>query len=535
MGKPTGNSNQLERLLHFLEQPESYPHQAEQVEHIQTHISHVFMAPPFVYKLKKPVNFGFLDYSTLEKRKELCHREVELNRRLCEDIYLGVVGVIPKGEGFELKPDDGSGSAVEYAVKMKELPEQYFLHTYLEDDTLTREHLDRVADKLAEFYNGQQPDEKILKWGRVENIKVNTDENFSQTEQFVGQTIDVNAFKAIQAFTNRYFEQHQDLFEKRIEEKRIVDGHGDLHLEHIHITPEKVRIYDCIEFNERFRYGDLAVDLAFLAMDLDFNGRWREERYFIDQMAEKLDDPDLQQIIDFYKCYRAYVKGKVKSLQSVEEEVSPKDRERAADLASRYFDLSLRYALLGSKPVALVFMGRVGTGKSTLAAYLSEKLSIDRFSSDNIRKRLAGLPLQKRTPASKRETLYSAQMSKKTYDSLLTKAGQHLKQGKSVVLDATFNSKRARQRMMDTLDAGGWAYLFVEVQASDGTIKSRLQARDQQSDVVSDARLEDFEMLAGTYQSPDEIAEDKLITINTERREEHTLEELYFKLIDHNL
>ncbi|MDZ7691099.1 MAG: hypothetical protein U5K69_08175 [Balneolaceae bacterium] len=362
--------DEYSRLLQFLGQASAYSHHPKEVEHVQTHISHVFIAESLVYKIKKRVNLGFLDYSTLKKREHYCHREVELNRRLCDDSYLGVVPITREGDSFALK---GHGEAVEFAVEMKKLQEEFFLNSYIENNSLTRKHLDRIADTLADFYREQNPGPEILQYGEIEKIKINTDENFDQTEEFIGETLDQLTFDTIRQYTNQYYRKKEQLFRRRIKQKRIVDGHGDLHLDHIHITPEKVRIYDCIEFNERFRYGDLAADLAYLAMDLDFVGRRKEERYFVAQMSTRMEDPDLHRVLDFYKCYRAYVKGKVKSIQSMEQEVDKADRKEAAQKAARYFDLSLRYALLGSEPVALIFMGRIGTGKSTLANKLSEK------------------------------------------------------------------------------------------------------------------------------------------------------------------
>ncbi|WP_138431446.1 AAA family ATPase [Fodinibius saliphilus] len=527
------NSNILDKLINHLEQANFYPHKPEQVEHIQTHISHVFIAPPYVYKFKKPVDFGFLDYSTLKKRKKYCRREVNLNRRLSDDIYLGIISIVEQNGAVEFVEEELSvGNVVEYAVKMRLLPEEYFLHTYLEDGSLTYDQLNRLANKLAEFYDGQDPDEEVLRWGKIENIKVNTDENFEQTKAFIGETIEQNSFDAIRHFTNEYFNQHQSLFEQRVQDKRIVDGHGDLHLEHIHITPDKVQIYDCIEFNERFRYGDLAVDLAFLAMDLDFNNRWKEERYFIDRMAKILEDPGLLSIIDFYKCYRAYVKGKVKSLQSGEEEVPKQERKKAAATAARYFKLSLRYALLGSHPKLLVVMGRVGTGKSTIARHLSHKLDIERFSSDRIRKKMAGLPLSERSPEEKRDELYSRQMSEKTYQALLDHAVECLGDGRSVILDATYSKRSARKKLIETVEV---PVLFVETEAPDAVIKERLQARDGQEDVVSDARREDFEALASTFEAPREIPREYMLKVSTDCSVSTSRERLYKKLADINI
>lgn len=518
-------------LLEFLGRRESYPHHPNTVKHIQTHISHVFMVPPLVYKIKKPVDFEFLDYSSLEKRRRLCHREVELNRRLCEGVYLGVVAIVKEEGHYRFTDENKTKSVVEYAVRMRELSEEHFLHHYIDEGTLSSDHLDRVAKKLTDFYMNQEIDENIAKWGRIENIRVNTDENFRQTKEFIDQTIEQHTFDAIQTFTNQYYEKHDTLFAQRIEDGRIVDGHGDLHLEHIHITPDQVRIYDCIEFNDRFRYGDLAADLAYLAMDLDFNDCWQQGRYFIDRMSRELDDSDLLQIIDFYKCYRAYVKGKVKSLQSAEEEVEPEERAQAADLAGRYFNLSLRYALLGSKPVVLVFMGRVGTGKSTLAKQIAEKLNLAYFSSDCIRKEMAGVPLTKRVSSSEREKLYSAEMSEKTYDKIRKKAVQKIEEGESVILDATFSHKAGRQKLVTQLEGTNGDYCFVEIQASNKVIKDRLMARQAQEDVISDARLEDFEMLNEKYNPPCELAGDRLIEIDSERAVGESTCQLYEKLV----
>jgi len=523
-------------LIHFLEKPGSYPHQPKDVQHIQTHISHVFLAGSFVYKIKKPLELGFLDYSTLQKRKTYCYREVELNRRLSDDIYLGVIGFKKNNGHYQFAEGDlDSKKITEYAVKMRRLPEEYFLHHIIEEESLACDHLDRVADKLASFYRSQNRHKEMSKWGEIDTIKVNTDENFDQTTSFIGNTISSSAFKAIRYFTNHYLKEREELFQKRIETGRIVDGHGDLHMEHIYITPEKVQIYDCIEFNERFRYGDLAADLAFLAMDLDFHNCWQPERYFVEQMAEKLKDERLPGIIDFYKCYRAYVKGKVKSFQSAEDDVPDKDRQRAEQKAEQYFNLSLRYALLGSDPAVIIFMGRVGTGKSTLANHLADKLNIDSISSDYVRKSLAGLPLEERTPASDRSSLYTPEMTAKTYGRMLKSAISEIAKGRPVILDATFSDKERRQKLRKALGNESIPCMFIEARASDKIILDRLEAREEKQDVISDARREDFEMLNSGYNSPDEINESEIIHIRTDTSLDETIREIYRKMIDHHI
>ena len=401
--------------------------------------------------------------------------------------------------------------------------------------TLTHEHLDRVANNLADFYVEQSPDENVRSYGKTEKVRFNTDENFSQTKEFIGKTITREAFSAIKYYTDTYLDLRRELFQNRVEENRIVDGHGDLHLEHIHVSPGGVCIYDCIEFSERLRCGDQAVDLAFLAMDLDYNDRWSEARYFVNQMAQKLDDPDLKTIIDFYKCYRAYVKGKVKSFKAAEEEVEESDRKDAADIASIYFNLSLRYALIGSKPLVLICMGRIGTGKSTLAKHLGKTLNINVYSSDRIRKEMAGLPLNERPPRKERKELYSADMSRRTYEALIEQAITSFKDGRSVILDATFSHRAGRRELIDLLESSGADYLFIEAQASDKVVKSRLQDRENARESVSDARLEDFKMLTEKYEAPTEVNSHHKIEINTGKPLTDTIDSLYKKLVDRQI
>jgi len=522
------------KLLQFLNDPNSYKHAPGSIEHIQTHISHVFIAGPFVYKFKKPVNFEFLDFSTLDKRKHYCYREVELNRRLCDNIYLGVVTVREEGGNYNID-SSGNGRIVEYAVKMKKLSEEHFLPSYIERDELSTGHLDRIAEKLSAFYNEQETGKEIKQWGEIEKIRYNTDENFRQTKSFVGDTIDETGYRSIQKYTEEYYKRFDTLFDRRIRNNCIVDGHGDLHLEHIHITPEKVRIYDCIEFNDRFRYGDTAADLAFLAMDLDFNRCRREERYFMNRMAELLNDADLLLHLDFYKCYRAYVKGKVKSLQSAEEEVEEENRKKARHKAREYFDLSLRYATLGSRPTVMVVMGRIATGKSTVATALSDKLNVDHYSSDRIRKNLMGVPLKERTDASRRQQMYTRDMSIKTYGRLLKQAEKHIDRRESVILDATYSRKEDRQHLVDRMASLEADFYFIEVQANDETVLKRLQAREEREDVISDARIEDFEELSSHYEPPEEIHSDHIIRLDTNRKLEASLSELYDNLMALNL
>ena len=532
-----------EQLLPFLLNPISYPHRPRRVRLVQTHASLVFLVPPFVYKVKKPVNFGFLNFSTLEKRRYFCEREVELNRRLCPKMYLGVVPISTKNGRFTFGEGD---KVVEYAVQIRKLADGHFLDQLVERDEVVPGDLNRIAITLKQFYQAQQPTAEIEAWGRIGRLRISTDENFRQTRQFIGPAVLISsamnrdtpspqpslpmgervpegrvressrndnraaisrpAFAAIRFYTNRFYSRHARLFASRIKERRIRDCHGDLHLEHIHVTPRALQIYDCIEFNDRFRYVDVANDAAFLAMDLDYEGRPDLSRHFATQMASALNDDGMLRLMDFYKCYRAYVRGKVESLHSIAHAAPEEERRASAERARRYFRLALRYAVAGSHPLALVVMGRIASGKSTLAHALSAELGWKVYSSDYLRKKLAGFPLYNRRGAAARKRLYSAAMTKQTYDRLLTTAEAELRKGHSVILDATFARRAQRELLAVRFGKRGITWRLLEAQASNVTVKQRLRAREAKPDEVSDARLEDFGMLTRLYEPPTELS-----------------------------
>ncbi len=491
-----------EQLLPFLLNPRSYPHQPRRVRLVQTHSSFVFIAPPFVYKVKKPVNFGFLNFSTLEKRRHFCEREVALNRRLCPRVYLGVVPISTRNGRFVFGEGD---EVVEYAVKMRKLSERHFLDQLVGRQEVVPGDLNRIAHVLKQFYEAQQPTEEIEAWGRIDRLRISTDENFRQTKEFIGHTLFRPAFEAIRFYTDRFYTRHNRLFASRIKERRIRDCHGDLHLEHIHVTPRAVHIYDCIEFNDRFRYVDVANDAAFLAMDLDYEGRPDLARYFATQMASALNDDGMPRLMDFYKCYRAYVRGKVESLHSVAHAAPEEERQASAERARRYFRLALCYAVAGSHPLVLAVMGRIASGKSTLARALGAELGWDVYSSDYVRKKMAGFPLYERSSVAARTRLYSAAMTEKTYDQLLTTAEAQLQNGHSVILDATFARRAHRELVAERFGKRGIVWRFLEAQASNAAVKQRLRARETKPEEVSDARLEDFDMLTHLYEPPVEL------------------------------
>jgi uncharacterized protein len=517
----TTPDRQSQELIVFLESPASYPHRPTEVCVIQTHISWVFIVSPFVFKVKKRVNLGFLDFSTLEKRRYFCQREIELNRRLCPEIYLDAVPVYETDSGFSFKPP---GKIVDCAVNMKELPHGCFLNELLEKNLVGEKEINRVISTLHRFYQAEISTAEIEQWGTPEKLKISTDENFTQVEPFIGETISPAAFEAIRHYTNQFYELNENLFHERIQQHRVLDCHGDLRLDHAHLTPEATTIFDCIEFNDRFRFIDIANDLAFLAMDFDFKGRSDLGNLFLRNAARELGDTGMLKVANFYKCYRAFVRGKVESIQGTEKETTNSGEHQKQ--AARYFRLALGYAITGAEPFILVVMGRVGTGKSTIAKRLASELDWPVFSSDETRKTLTGVPLTQRTPSELRAKTYSGRMTQKTYKKLLESGFAAIgccSRGRrprlpqphnGVILDATFSTRALRKFLREECNKANVSIQFVELEVDPNEIKNRLKFRDEKTAETSDARLEDLEKLNTAYQPPSELAPD-LISVST--------------------
>ena len=330
----------LPDYIQFLQQKENYPHPADDVSLVQTHISFVLLAGDSVYKWKKPVDFGFLNFSTLEKRKYYCEQELELNRRLCPDLYEEVVTLNEDGDSFCL---NGTGEVVEYGIKMSRMPEEKMMGRMMAAGQVTREHIDAIIEKLVPFYESAAGDTAITEFGLAKSVAVNVLENFEQTEGFVGQgAIDQQQFDAIPTYSKEFL-SHEDRFQARISAGKIRDCHGDMHSANICLT-DPVSIFDCIEFNERFRYTDVAADVAFLAMDLDFHGEEELSDYFIKQFVAKSADTGLMEMLNFYKCYRTYVRAKIALFTASDPAVDAATKDACIAQAKKHFQLAERYA-----------------------------------------------------------------------------------------------------------------------------------------------------------------------------------------------
>ncbi len=333
-------SSMIDDLMH----PSAYPEIPEKVSLAQTHISTVFIGDKFVYKIKKPVNFGFLDFSTLEKRNFYCNKEIELNSRFSNDVYLGVYPVTFDGTKHTI---NGKGEVVDYAVKMRRLADEDLMKSRFRNGTITSEDIERIGEAIASFHKISIQSEKINEYGNLDAVKLNTDENFQQTEEFVGDSISKEQYHSLKNWTENFYKKHQELFIQRIKKGKIRDCHGDLHMEHICLT-DPIIIFDCIEFNDRFRYIDTISDISFLLMDLEFNGgeRLSEQlcKAYLSYAGEE-DNDLINHLINFYKVYRAYVRGKVTSFILKDTAISNDKKIKAIDIAQRYFTLAHSYIL----------------------------------------------------------------------------------------------------------------------------------------------------------------------------------------------
>ena len=326
-------------IVNDLIKSKAYPEPTKNVEMLQTHISYIFITDDYVYKVKKPVNFGFLDFSTLDKRLFYCQKEIELNKRLSPDVYLDVVPITDEGKELAFS---GKGEVVDYAVKMRKIPMNKLMVNLLEEGKLTTDMIEKVSKKIADFHEQAATSPEIEKFGTITVIKTNTDENFEQTKNYIGKAITKTQFESIKNYTSEFYKRKKQVIKNRIDEHKIKDCHGDLHMQHVCLT-EPIIIFDCIEFNDRFRYSDTAADIAFLAMDLDFHGRADLSKVLMDFYSKYSNDIHIHDMLNFYKIYRAYVRGKVTSFQLDDPNILKDEKEKALDTAKRYFALAFDY------------------------------------------------------------------------------------------------------------------------------------------------------------------------------------------------
>ncbi len=510
------------RLVERFSDPAFYPEPTRGVTVLQTHISYIFLTDSHAYKIKKPVDFGFLDYTTLARRRECCEREVALNARLCPDTYLGVVAV-RDGEGGPTL--SGSGEVVEYAVKMRRLPDDRMLRRVLDrgegDDALFRE----LAGIVAAFHAREAlpPARAAIKG--LDGVKLNCDENFAQTEKYVGTLVPAATFDYIRTATDLFLKRHAALFAHRVAAGRIVDGHGDLHLDSICAT-DPIRIFDCIEFNERFRIQDVAEEVAFLAMDLEFHGYAPFARAFVDAYVEASGDRELRELLAFFESYRAYVRAKVSSFAVDDPGIREDAKQALRSAASRYYELAAHYAGACNPQCLLVTCGLTGSGKSTLARQLAELYALQVVRSDVVRKELLGLAPDERRHVPFDSGEYAPSVTERTYAAMLERAAPLLRAGHSVVLDGCFIRRSQRRAARKLARRLGVPFLLLECRTSEEVIRERLEHRVRKNGGVSDGRWEIYNGQLAEFEAPEEIGGDERVVLDRSKPVEELLREL---------
>jgi uncharacterized protein len=466
-----------EAIVCWLARPEAYPHRPDRVEHVETHISHVFLAGSYVYKLKKPVKYDFLDFSTVQAREHACREEVRFNRRLAPDCYLGVVPVIrAPGGGFRLA---GAGQVVDWLVEMRRLPTELTLDALHQRGKLQPKHIDRLTETLVHFYHSLTPldltPQQYL--GRyLAHVRGNLRELLA-----VKHHLPRGVVERVHGFQLQLLLLRPGVLEERVRAGRIVDGHGDLRPEHICLS-DPIAIFDCIEFSSDFRRIDVADELAFLAAECDFLGAdWVGPQLLRAYQDQSGDQPSAV-LLDFYKSYRACVRAKVAALRA--DQLQGQAQEKAASEARKHLALADRYVAPWLRPLVLAVGGLAGTGKTTLATALAEALGAELLRTDVIRKELFGAGPH---AAAMDVGIYSREARECVYDEMFRRAAALNADGISVVLDGTFSTLDMLGKAQKLVADPRTALLAIECVCRPEVAHERIGRRLAEGRDVSDA------------------------------------------------
>lgn len=481
----------LPPLIQAMLEPGFYPHPVQDpIQLIQTHVSYIFLTGDYAYKMKKPVNFGFLNYGTLALREHFCQEELRLNQRGAKPLYIEVL-TIQSGNGFKFGDE---GEIVEYVLKMRQFPQENLFSSQFEQGKLTEEDLEKLGKIVADFHSESYTDDYILSFGEIPKIRQAIDENYAQTDKYVGIVQSPEQFAATKEYTDNFFEGRKNIFASRVEKKLIRECHGDLHLRNICIYQDEILLFDCIEFNEPFRFVDVMYDIAFAVMDIEARGRKDLANAFLNTYIEETGDWEGLQVLPLYLSRQAYVRAKVTSFLLDDPNISETDKKEAGKTASDYYTLAYKYTQIKQGKITLM-SGLSGSGKSTTAKKIARETSAIHIRSDAVRKHLAGIKLTEKGS----NEVYSAEMTEKTYNRLLELGIMLAKQGFSVILDAKYDRRNLREKVIKTADAENIPLEIVYCHVSEEILRDRLNKRtgdiaDATADLITSqlANWEDF-------------------------------------------
>ena len=466
--------------------PAVYDHKVASLKLVETHISWVVLTGKFAYKIKKPVNFGFLDFSSLEKRHQYCQQELRLNSRLAASIYLDVVGIV----GSVDKPRIAkTGDAFEYAIKMKEFPQSAQLDQMLAAGELNLTHINAFADKVAAFHQSIPVAANSTEYGNKDSVYKPVVENFQHIVENLPTDCFADVLKSLQQWSEAEFVKLAVVFEHRKKNGFIRECHGDMHLRNLVWLNNKPVVFDCIEFNPAFRWIDVISDIAFLIMDLQDRKQTAFANRFLNSYLEVTGDYKGLSVIVFYLCYRAMVRAKVDALRLHQEleqkEIPTEEKDNLFSECKSYLDLAMTYTQQKT-PRLIIMHGLSASGKSTVSQMLVDTTGSIRIRSDVERKRLFNLSPTDTAAAKMNAGLYSSQASEQTYNKLIELAEEILQAGFNVIVDAAFLKYAQRELFYTLAKKLNVAFKIINVIAPSAILRQRIIER---SGDVSDADI----------------------------------------------
>jgi aminoglycoside phosphotransferase family enzyme/predicted kinase len=466
-------------LWEAMRNPTFYPHTTHNIQVIHTHISTIFLTGEFAYKIKKPVNFGFLDFSRLADRQHYCEEEIRLNRRLAPQIYLEVVPIVQIGNTYQLGPTTTSGATVvEYAVKMRQFDPAQQLDRLLAIDHLPIAYMDEIATRLTQFHQQAELAPTASTWGTPDSILAPMQQNFAMLRQHLQDPNLLKRLSVLETWTQQEYSHCYVSLLQRQQNGHIRACHGDLHLGNIALIDSKITFFDGIEFNEALRWIDTASDTAFLLMDLEDRGKPAWANRLLNAWLSTSGDYDALPVLNFYKVYRALVRAKVHALRlsQVQDETT---RTECLQHCANYLNLADTY-IQARQPALLITHGLSGSGKSWGCRTLVEQWGYIQLRSDVERKRLAAIP---------DESIYTPAMNTRTYDRLAELATLALQQGYAVVVDATFLDFAQRQRFQSLAQQLQVAFLILHFSGTPTQLQANITQRQQIGTDASDADI----------------------------------------------